>query len=394
MRKMIRSVLIVANAPNYGGTEKYAFNLACELFRRGISVAVVMSDGPFVNRFPSGIPVYVMPISRKPFARYLAGRKIRDIAIRHGAQVIHAQCRNALVCSSHAGAALGIPVVSHEHHSMYTPADYEIVIRELETLADRVVTIAPSIRRRLEQYGLPKGHGVSIRNGIDTRSPEITRAERTVARASLGLEKKDRVVLCASRLVYDKGILELVRAFDGVRKEVPNSKLVIVGDDEENRCLPEALRLIRDLGLENDTLVHSGTFDLRKYHAAADVFCHPSLSKGLSVMEAMAAGLPVVGKEARSKPVVVEDGVHGFTTGSALCSDIDPEEIAQKLVYLLTHPGVSRRMGKAARRHISARFGIASHADRILGVYRDVVRKKAYDAYMTSIPRESVGQAS
>lgn len=380
MLTKIRSVLVVAHAPNYGGTEKYTFNLVNEFVRRGISVVLVTSDGPFVRHMPPEATVYVMPIDRNPLIRWCAESKIKNIALEHEVDIIHAQCRNSLSCCASVGKSLGIPVISHEHHSMYTPEDYPRVIEDLNTNADMILTIAPHIRETLISHGLKRSRVAALRPGIDIRQfPKASARERAEARTNLGIGSDDRVALCISRLVRDKGILELVYGFERVRGEIPNAKLFIVGDDESGKCLPRLKDAVITCGLKDSVFIHSGTFDIRPYHAAADVFCYPAISKGLSVMEAMAAGLPIVGKKTLSEPLVVEDGVHGLTTGDAVLPDMDPADIADKLISLLSRPRDAQRMGVAARKRIEDEFSIESHVNHVLRMYDEVLQEKMRD---------------
>lgn len=390
MTTKIRSVIVVAEHLIYGGTEKYTLNLIHALAAKGVSVVLVTGGGPLLKHVQPGIEVYRMPIGREYAVRRKAERKIRDLAIEKKADVIHAQCRKALVCSAYAGKTLGIPIVSHEHH-IYEPEGYPSALRDLSLYADKVVTIGPYTRKELLKRGFEKQKVVAVRPGIDLGEFAVrTKEERALAREALGIAEKAPVALCISRVVAGKGIDKLIRGFAEVAKRVKDARLLIVGDDEDGMHKPFLRKMIKELGLQEHVQLLPGTFNIRKYHVAADVFCYPALAKGMSVMEAMSMELPVVGKKTVRRPLMVEDGKSGLMTEPTAQFPIDPHEIAEKLTYLLKRPRIARRFGKAARKRIEDAFTIDAHVDKVLSVYRKAVREKDLQNFFDEMSMRAV----
>ena len=286
-----------------------------------------------------------------------------------------------MVNSQLARTSLNLPLITHEHH-MYDSQDYPFIVAELRNGAEKIITIGPYTARELTKNGIKKDGIISILNGVDVNILPVTTRERSAARMILGIHKKDKVIVCLSRLEQGKGIDKLARGFIEVASQIPEAKLFIIGDDETNLVKPFLKELIEKNNLKNRLFVLNGEYNIRKYHAVADVFCYPALGKGMAVMEAMAAGLPVVGKRTFRKPLVVQHGVSGVMTDETASYKIDPGKIAESLIYLLNRPKLSQQMGKAGRARIKKRFGLDRVVKNIIESYEEVI-----ESHRTSSPR-------
>ncbi|KKQ93294.1 MAG: hypothetical protein A3C27_00990 [Candidatus Levybacteria bacterium RIFCSPHIGHO2_02_FULL_39_36] len=378
---MVKSVLIVLKHLIYGGTEKYTLNLVNSLTDKGISVTLISGDGPLANHISPKVNLHIMPISRSPRIKEITERRILEIARVCSPQIIHTQCRTSMVNSQLARTSLNLPLITHEHH-MYDSQDYPFIVAELRNGAEKIITIGPYTARELTKNGIKKDGIISILNGVDVNILPVTTRERSAARMILGIHKKDKVIVCLSRLEQGKGIDKLARGFIEVASQIPEAKLFIIGDDETNLVKPFLKELIEKNNLKNRLFVLNGEYNIRKYHAVADVFCYPALGKGMAVMEAMAAGLPVVGKRTFRKPLVVQHGVSGVMTDETASYKIDPGKIAESLIYLLNRPKLSQQMGKAGRARIKKRFGLDRVVKNIIESYEEVI-----ESHRTSSPR-------
>ncbi|MBI2040429.1 glycosyltransferase family 4 protein [Candidatus Microgenomates bacterium] len=371
---MIKSVMVIVKHLIYGGAEKYTLNLVNALATKGVSVILVTGGGPLTKYISSKVRVFVMPISRKYRTKKVTEKKIQEIATEYKPQLIHTQCRTALMCVQLARNSLNIPVITSEHH-MYEQQDYPFIVNELKDCADKIITAGPYTSKELVKYGLEKDKITTILNGIDVRQiVPVTDEERQSTRGFFNLSKADKVVVCLSRIEPGKGIDKLATGFIKVAKKVPRAKLIITGDDQWNLVKPIIKKIIDDNNLQDRCFVFPGEYDIRKYHAVADVFCYPAIAKGMAVMEAMAAGLPVVGNQTVRKPLVVEDNVSGLMIEPTALFKIDPDQIAKKLIYLLNRPELIKRMGKAARQRIEKRFNMDNVTKKTLKVYQQTIK--------------------
>ncbi len=369
---MITSVLIVHQHLIFGGAEKYTLNLVNSLVDKGITVTLITGDGPLAQYVSPKVNHYIMPISRLPDIKKHTEIMIYEIAKKHKVQVIHTQCRTSMLNSQLARAKLHIPLITHEHH-MYNPNEYTYAVEELQNGADRIITIGPYTAQTLIQNGLQKSI-TPIINGINIKQIlPISQKERAFARSLLNLNKSDKVVVCISRLEPGKGIDKLVKAFVTVTQKLPQAKLLIVGDDATQETLSQITQISKQYKLTDKVLYYPGAYDIRKYHAVADVFCYPPLGKGMAVMEAMAAGLPIVGKKTVREPLVVEDNISGLMTEPSTQYAIDPDQIAEKLIYLLQRPHLCKSMGKRGRKKIMTEFTLQRVTRQVLKVYKDAL---------------------
>lgn len=364
---MIRSVMIVLKHFNFGGTERYAVSLAEALTRLNISVIIVAGQGPYAAHVNSKIKVFFAPISRSGKNNKISQKIIYDIAGKYKPQIIHAQCRNSLLCCQLARKVFKIPTVSHEHLA-YKDLEYVFVANELNLNCDRVITISHHVANKLILNGLEQ-KVTTVFNGIDLKHyPPITKKEKTAARKEFGFTVLDKVILCLSRIVPGKNMDNLVEAFRLVQKEVDGARLIIAGDDEWGSTKTMLQNQIIKNKLSRKILLYPAQFDIRKFHAAANVFCHPAVNKGLAVMEAMTSELPIVAKESLIKPAVAEHNIHGLLTQT-----YDVAELASQLIRLLKNNILAAKMGRAARRKIKEKYDLEKTVKKILKIYQQTI---------------------
>ena len=138
-------------------------------------------------------------------------------------------------------------------------------------------------------------------------------------------------IITVSRLVKKNGVGDLIEAMSGIRSELPDYRLQIIGSGP----LEKKLKLqVKNLNLENNVefLGEIPNELLPKYLSTADIFVRPSLSEGLGIsfLEAMAVGLPVIGTLVGGIPDFLKDGETGL-----FCKVGDPEDIAEKINRIL-----------------------------------------------------------
>jgi glycosyltransferase involved in cell wall biosynthesis len=217
-------------------------------------------------------------------------------------------------------------------------------------LADAVVAPSRVTARELEaDYGCRVS--AVIANGVTP--PELPPRPP----AAEGVE-----VLYAGRLRTRKAVAVLVEAFATVHAQAADARLRLLGDGEQRPALEEQARR---LGL-GEAIRFEGAVPhqrMGELYAAADLFCLPSLYEGfpLAILEAMAAGLPVVATRVAGNPEAVEDGVHG-----RLVEAEDVAGLAAALLELIGDDEGRRRMGRQARRRVEEEFSI----ERIGAAYR------------------------
>jgi len=230
------------------------------------------------------------------------------------------------------------------------------------------IAISEFVKRSLVANGYPADTTHVVLNAIDPDGWHPGEG-RDAARAELGLADDAPVVITVCRLFPSKGVEALIRALARVHGELPDARVVVVGDDgpEQGRYMDELAGVARSLGVEDHVCFTGRRSDVPRLMAAADVFAMPSYEEpfGLVYLEAMAMRLPVVGLDNGGTPEVVEDGCSGL-----LSAPDDLDALAAHLVELLRDPARREAMGVYGRAQVDSRFTIERMAADVAAVYR------------------------
>jgi glycosyltransferase involved in cell wall biosynthesis len=251
----------------------------------------------------------------------------------------------------------GIPVVftNHTRYDLYAHTYLPLVPEEISTTfieayltslcreVDLVIAPSAGLRDVLRDVLKIDARIEVVPNGVDL-APFLALQGRG-ARGALGFEEADVVLVYVGRLGPEKNLTFLVRAFGGIHAAYPQARLLLVGDGPERENLEDQ---VKRSALEGK-VVFAGMVeysDLASYLAAGDVFVTASVTEvhPLTVIEALASGLPVMGIRSPGVEDTVEEGVNGF---------LSPEDLAgftAKLARLLAEPETRRRMAGQARR--------------------------------------------
>lgn len=202
---------------------------------------------------------------------------------------------------------------------------------------------------------------------IDAFVAAAERAERCRLRARLGLDGAEPVLVNVSRLAPGKGHDELVAMMAGVSSSWPQAKLLLVGDGERRQQI-EAL--VASRGLQERVCLLGSRLDVPELLALADVFVFASESEGfgLAVLEAMAAGKPVVAFRLPTLEEFVEDGRTGI-----LVNPHDRGGFVAAVDGLLRTRDHAVALGEAARRAVAERFPPTALARTLEGVYDEIL---------------------
>ncbi|HEX6221414.1 MAG TPA: glycosyltransferase family 4 protein [Acidimicrobiia bacterium] len=278
------------------------------------------------------------------------------------------------------GRLLRVPIVINTVHGLYaTETDRlgkRMFVYLLEAIASRfsdleLVQSAEDVAT-IKRLGLaPREKVCHLGNGVDlTRfAPGIDRSVREAKRTELGVDQEAVVVGCIARLVAEKGIPELVEAYE---MRTQDYELMIVGppDPSKEDALDErAIRAAERSGVR--FLGHRS--DVESLYRVFDVFVMPSHREGFprAAMEAAASGLPLILTDVRGCREVVDDGVNGV-----LVPVRDPVALSAAIDELVKNPGVRTEMGSAGSLRASRRFDERDVVAKVLSAYREVAERK------------------
>lgn len=224
--------------------------------------------------------------------------------------------------------------------------------------------LAPS-RELLEVPFAIRARQEFIPNGVDADAFVRDEGQRRELRRRLGYGQDDKVAIVTRRLVDKNGVIYLARACRFL--EDRRLRLLVIGDGPERAAVEAEFR--RHIGDRALFLGNKRHEEIVAYYGAADFSILPSLMEATSIsgLEAMAAGLPLVGTSVGGIPELIQDGDNGL-----LCRPADPEDLAEKITLLLG--GDLQAMGASSRRMVEERFDWRQIAAATVQAYGHVLR--------------------
>ncbi|MGQ9682312.1 MAG: glycosyltransferase family 4 protein [Anaerolineae bacterium] len=293
-----------------------------------------------------------------------------------GVELVHAHNPRAGLLGRLAARWLHVPVVVTVHMPSYRYGARHALLAHLKSLlyrhvesvlisvfTDRLIYVSQTVYEEALRFGLaPHDRTTVIENGID-----LSRLECVPERSRDWNRDHLRPVLCyVGRLEHLKGVDVLLRAAALLRESGQQFELRLVGDGPQRSELEQQ---VHDLGLRELVRVLGFRSDLPEMLSEADVFVLPSRHEAMSIalLEAMAAGLPVVATDVGDNARVVEHGVTGL-----IVPPEDPVALAKAVRRIIHDADERRRMGVEAR-HRAKRYGVQTMVDRTLAVYASLL---------------------
>ncbi len=237
-----------------------------------------------------------------------------------------------------------VPIIASALHSTGWPDDIGLLNRQLTPITDAFIAVGESHREYLRDIEhLPAEKIYVVPNGIDVQRFAPKSKNRNEVRAELGIDPSDPVVGIVAALRPEKDHLLFVRSACEVLKSVPQAKFIILGDGVERPAIEQA---IQQSGHSNSFYMLGSRNDTERYLAAFDVFMLTSKNeaKPVSILEALASGVPVVAPDVGSVKESVIDGVTGF-----LVAGRSPSDYAKPLLRLLNDRELASQLGAQGR---------------------------------------------
>ncbi len=373
--------------PSKGGMETSVINLTSGLRAAGHEVFIFAPNYPdwketdkSVYRYKSFYFTYDDYLYTIPIPQI---SKMDDVVRSLNLDIIHSHQPFSLGWeATKLGRKLGIPVVM-TYHIKYTDY-YHYVILIPKKISQKIIRyfvrrncrkcdaiIAPSsaIKKLIFDDGVKKSvHVIPSGINIDLFAKDVGR--RSEIRSKYDIKDNEVLLITASRVVPEKNIDFLVRSFAIIRKTRKDVRLMIVG---EGSYRDELEALVKELGIE-ESVIFTGLLDkegMIAHYQASDIFAFASLTEtqGLVAVEAMAAGLPVVAVKASGIEDMIRSGQDGILT------DHTEENFAANAIKLIEDMELREKMSAAARINAQT-FRIEPWTEKVVALYKDLVRKK------------------
>ncbi|MCL5949760.1 MAG: glycosyltransferase family 4 protein [Candidatus Bathyarchaeota archaeon] len=360
--------------------EFYVQRLSEELTARGHEITVFTSsntakqsvakvNGVRVFSLKQMSKIYNVPIVPSLFWRLLHEEK-PDVIHAHQYPVFFSDVAAATSWLRNIPLLLHVHVVSEAKSALsgfISDRYYSTLGRHTLQTADTVVVPSLAYKTKLQKMHLNREKIQVIPYGIDTRKfQNNAKSEAFKTRYNC---QGSKVILSVGRLNYQKGFQYLIKAMPSVLHQIPNVKLIIVGEGEQLSYLRQ---LSKSLGV-SQSVIFTGAIsqaEIPNAYSAADVFVLPSLfeSFGISLIEAQAAGKPVIGTRTGGVPEALVDGETGLL--------IDPgnfEQLEVAIVQALSDKDLAWKMGQRGIKFVETRFSIHAVVNSITKNYEKLV---------------------
>lgn len=292
--------------------------------------------------------------------RWSAVQQLKQAFRQHGIQVVHTHNSGAMIYGALAARLAGVRAVIHTRHGQRFGASrrQNWTFAGISRLMDRVVGVSEDSAQQCVREGVPAGRVRTIRNGIDLQRFAYT-----------GSCPGGPAVLVA-RLVPEKDLPTLLQAAALVVQRQPAFRLQVAGDGP---CMPEARETIQRLDLTDHVQLLGECRDVPAVLRQASLFVLSSRTEGISLtlLEAMACGLPVVATRVGGNAEVVLDGETGLLVPAG-----DVQQLADAVARLWRNPDEAQRYGLAGRERVVQHFDIERMVRQYEDLYREVLAER------------------
>ena len=388
MERKIKILLVVTQS-DWGGAQRYVFDLATNLNKEKFTVIVAAGaspDGELFRRLKekSIRTIFLQNLRRSfgPFANLKFTAELRRLIAAEKPDIIHFNSTNAGVFGPPAAkifpAAPPAPKVVYTAHGFpfNEPGIFKkILYVPLEFFAgffrDKIICVSEADRHSALKYRIaPPGKLAVVHNGVDPNFPFFSAEE---ARRRLGISLRNGELLIGAIVNFypNKGLEYLIDAAALVLKNRPNVKFILVGAGPEKEKLEKQ---IRNLNVQNEFSLLPYQEDGGRFLPAFDVVVSSSVKEGLpyALIEAALAGRPVVAADTGGCGEIVKDGETGILVPAK-----NPEKLAEAIEALIGDEKLRKRMGEDARRRAEKEFAI----ERMIGETERVFENLATDGF-------------
>ena len=366
--------------PTFGGSGVVATELGLALARKGHQVHFITYSYPVrLDFLEMNIHFHEVHVEEYPLFHYqpyelaLSSKmayvvKTYDIDILHVHYAIPHAYAGYMAKQMLKREGIEVPMITTLHGTDITLVGNHPTYKEAVTFSinesDVVTSVSESLKRdTLRLFNIDKDIKV-IPNFIGLQKTErVSPCKRSVMASA-----DELIVTHISNFRKVKRVDDVVRVFYGIQQQLP-AKLIMVGDGPEREI---ADQLCKDLGIKKKVLFLGNTSDIDRILCFTDLFLLPSESEsfGLSALEAMAAGVPVVSSNAGGLSEVNEEGVSGY-----LCPIGDVQTMAEKAIYILSNKDRLAQFKQNARK-VAARFDEEKIIPMYEALYYNAIKEK------------------
>lgn len=373
-------IFFVITKGNWGGAQRYVYELASALPRADFETTVIFGEGEILEKKLVGAGLKTIKIDSlrrdvDPLADFKSFWVLYQLFKKEKPQIIHLNSSKIGGLGAVAGRLARVPKIIFTVHGLAfnekRPAWQKTLIKLSHWLSiifcHKVITVADCLKNQIIKWPGVGSKVITIHNGL----PTIKFFEKSVARRELLAGHNDRFWIgTISELHPNKGLDSLIDAFALVIRSLLghslgwSANLMIIGEGEE---LEKLKRLARAKRLEDRIHFLGRIEDARAYLKAFDIFTLTSRTEAFpyAILEAGAAGLPIIASEVGGISEVITDPELGI-----LVPPSNVEEIKKSLLFMLKKPKYRELAGKNLRQRVSANFSLKKMVEKTIALYK------------------------
>jgi glycosyltransferase involved in cell wall biosynthesis len=375
-----RPILWMIDGLGPGGAEQLMPSILKTLAIAGYKIRIcalqIKHENPIAGDLERlGLPVdlLLIPNLRHPFNLF---RILRYLQF-HRPQILHTQLEFSDILGGVAARILRIPVVStlHTLDTSEEPgrktATWRLKLRwsVLRKLTDRVIAVSQKTRsHHIQVAGIDASKIITIYNGIDLVKFNKPAQERHgIIKQGFGIPPDRKVIITVAVLRELKGIQFMIQSLPAIRNRIPNVHYLIVG---EGNYKTQLLQLVASLDIEDNVTFAGHRTDIPALLHCSDLFVLPTLIDALPtvLIEALAAGIPIVASDVGGIPEIVKDTVNGLLVPAG-----DPIGLAEACVRILENQSLSDKLVSFGAQVAQERFNIKVQADQLIKCYEELL---------------------
>ena len=358
-----------------GGAQTVLLHLLSHLDRRRFEPVVVClyneNGAPAQQIKQWGIPVIGLGMTRK--WRIDALWRLYKVLRRHRPTILHTWMFHANVLGRIIGRLAAVPIIITSRHSIRIGGQWRERLKGWTVkLDDKIIAVCDMARHlEIENARAPADKVIVIHNSIDWRKfAEVDPRTGAAVRQTLHIPPTVPLIGAVGRLTPAKGFDILLQSFAEVRRQMPDAHLLLVGDGSLRAHLE---KLTRQLHLADHVIFTGIRKDVPQLLKTLDIFILSSQWEGLpnTILEAMAAGVPVIATTVGGVPEVITHQKNGW-----LIPPNNTAALTDAIIYLLRHPAERRRLGANGQTRVKTAFDAALAAQQTFRLYQTLIDRK------------------
>lgn len=371
----MKKVLHIQKAKGISGSENHLLTLLPRLKRKELDIQFLGlvearrgTDEFCVKLEQRGIATTVIPI-RADFDPICLWQTYSFIK-KAKPDLVHTHLIHGDLYGTVAAKLASVPHVistKHGYSSFHKISKFYRLNKFIARFVDRYITISQALQEYCaEAEGIPKSKMVAIHYALDSISLNGDRTVKMI-RSDYNVPSDSFLLVIIGRLIEVKGHKYLFEAIREVKERGKNVRLLVVGDGALRHSLEQA---VVELGIRQEVSFLGFRTDVCGILLASDLFLLPTLGEGfgLVLLEAMAAGKPIVASNVTSIPEVVVNGETGL-----LVPPRDSHALAEAIDRFLGEPELRGKMGEASRQRVKEYFPVEKMVNATVKVYKEVL---------------------